>query len=173
MMMKFKLWEHRGLQAERDKGQRATPNPAPSQPSGSYTQDVLNYISSNASGHSLRGTAAALEICAGVWQRGMSTAEVSPMNGRTAALTPSLLGYVGRHLLLRGEVLFEVGVQGGQITLTPVQSWTVQGGIDPSTWMYEATFAGPSASVTRTTFGGSECLHLRYAQSHHAALASA
>ena len=44
--MKFKLWEHRGLLGEREKGQRATPNPAPSQPSGSYTADVLNYLSS-------------------------------------------------------------------------------------------------------------------------------
>ena len=39
MPMKFKLWEHRGLLGEREKGQRATPNPAPSQPSGSYTTD--------------------------------------------------------------------------------------------------------------------------------------
>ena len=66
-----------------------------------------------------------------LWQRGMATAEVSPQNSRTASLTPSLLGYVGRYLLLRGEVLFEVGVRDGQITLTTAQSWTVQGGVDP------------------------------------------
>ena len=87
--MKFKLWEHRGLLDNREKGQRATPNP---EPSGDYTADVLNYISSSVSGQSLRGTAAAIEICEGVWQRGMSTATVSPMNGRTAALHPIDLG---------------------------------------------------------------------------------
>ena len=166
-MMKFKLWEHRSEQGERGKRPRATPNPAPSQPSGSYTTDVLNYLSSSVSGHSLRGTAAAIEIAAGVWQRGMSTAEVSPMNGRTAALTPSTLGYIGRYLLRYGEVLFEVGVRRGQFTLTPAQSWTVTGGIDPASWMYEATFQGPSGSVVRTLPAG-RVLHLMYSQSHHA-----
>ena len=162
-MMKFKLWEHRGLLADREKGQRATPSPA-SQPSGSYTNDVLNFLSSAVSGQALRGTAAAVEICAGVWQRGMATAEVSPRNGRTAALTASLLGYVGRALLLRGEVLFEIGTRGGEITLTPAQSWTVTGGIDPASWMYEATFQGPSTSVVRT-LPASRVVHLMYSVS--------
>ena len=167
--MKFKFFEHRDLLDDRDKGQRATPNPAPgeSQPSGSYTTDILNFISSSVSGQALRGTAAAIEICAGVWQRGMSTAEVRPMNGRTAALTPSTLGYIGRYLLRYGEVLFEIGTRGGEITLTPAQNWTVTGGIDPTTWMYEATFQGPSTSVVRTLPAG-RVLHLKYSQSHHA-----
>ena len=167
--MKFKFFEHRGLLDDREKGQKATPNPAPgeSQPTGSYTQDVLNFLSASASGTSLRGTAATIEVCAGVWQRGMATAEVSPRNGRTAALTPMLLGHVGRYLLLRGEVLFEIGIRRGQITLTPAQSWTVTGGIDPESWMYSATFQGPSTSVTRTLPAG-RVLHLKYSQSHHA-----
>ena len=164
--MKFKLWEHRGLLGERESNRRATPNPAPGG-SGDYTADVLNYLSATASGHALRGTAAAIEICAGVWQRGMATAEVSPQNGRTASLTPTLLGYVGRYLLLRGEVLFEIGVRDGQITLTPAQSWTVQGGVDPASWVYECTFQGPSGSVVRT-LPRSRVLHLQYSQSHHA-----
>lgn len=119
--MKFKLWEHRGELSERDKGQRATPNPAPgeSQPSGSYTQDVLNFLSASVSGQALRGVPAAIEICAGVWQRGMATAEVSPLNNRTSALTPTFLGYVGRYLLKYGEIVAEIGVRGGEITLTP------------------------------------------------------
>ena len=164
--MKFKLWEHRGLLGERDKGQRATPNPAPGegQPSGNFTTDVLNYLSSSVSGQALRGTAAAIEVCAGVWQRGMATAEVSPRNGRTAALTPTTLGYIGRYLLRYGEVLFEIGTRGGEITLTPAQSWTVTGGTDRASWMYEATFAGPSASVTRTLPAG-RVLHLMYSVS--------
>ena len=167
--MKFKVWERRSELSERGKSQRATPDPVQGQgqPSGSYTTDVLNFISSSVSGQALRGVPAAIEICAGVWQRGMATAEVSPENGRTAALTPSTLGYIGRYLLLRGEVLFEVGVRDGHITLTPAVSWTVSGGVNPSSWMYEATFAGPSTSVVRTLPAG-RVLHLQYAQSHHA-----
>ena len=137
------------------------------EPSGSYTTDVLNFLSASASGQALRGVPAAIEVCAGVWQRGMATAEVTPMNGRTAALTPMLLGHVGRYLLLRGEVLFEVGVGWRGITLTPAQSWTVTGGFDPASWMYEATFQGPSTSVVRTLPAG-RVLHLQYARSHHA-----
>ena len=97
----------------------------------------------------------------------MSTAEVSPRNGRTAALTPTLLGYIGRYLLRYGEALFEVGVGLRGLTLTPAQSWTVQGGVDPSSWSYLATFQGPSGSVVRTLPAG-RVLHLMYAQSHHA-----
>ena len=143
-----KFWEHRSAA-----------------PSGSYTTDVLNYLSSSVSGQALRGTAAAIEICAGVWQRGMATAEVTPMNGRTAALTPSVLGHIGRYLLRYGEVLFEIGVGPRGITLTPAQHWTVTGGVDPDSWMYECTFQSPSSSVTRTLPAG-RVLHLMYAQSH-------
>ena len=143
-----KFWEHRSAA-----------------PSGSYTTDVLNYLSSSVSGQALRGTAAAIEICAGVWQRGMATAEVTPMNGRTAALTPSVLGHIGRYLLRHGEVVFEIGTRGGEITLTPAQSWTVTGGTDRESWMYECTFQSPSTSVTRTLPAG-RVLHLMYAQSH-------
>ena len=147
--MRFpKFWEHRNAA-----------------PSGSYTTDVLNFLSANVSGQALRGTAAAIEICAGVWQRGMATAEVTPMNGRTAALTPSVLGHIGRYLLRYGEVLFEIGVGLRGITLTPAQHWTVTGGIDPDSWMYECTFQSPSTSVTRTLPAG-RVLHLMYAQSH-------
>ena len=89
------------------------------------------------------------------------------MNGRTAALTPSVLGRIGRYLLLRGEVVFEVGVGPRGLMLTPASHWTVTGAPDPSTWMYEATFQGPSTSVVRT-LPRSRVLHLQYAQSHHA-----
>ena len=163
MKMKFKLWEHRGLLPPDEKGQRATPSPAP-QPSGNYTNDVLNFLSSSVSGSSLRGTAAAVEIAAGTWARGLATATVTPQNRRTAALTPSTLGYIGRALVLRGECLFEIGTRGGEITLMPAQTWTVSGGIDPASWMYEATFAGPSASVTRT-LPASRVVHLMYSVS--------
>ena len=43
----------------------------------------------------------------------------------------------------------------------------VTGGIDPASWMYEATFQGPSTSGVRTLTSG-RVLHLMYAQSHHA-----
>ena len=125
--MRFpKFWEHRNAA-----------------PSGSYTTDVLNFLSANVSGQALRGTAAAIEICAGVWQRGMATAEVTPMNGRTAALTPSVLGHIGRYLLRYGEVLFEIGVGLRGITLTPAQHWTVTGGIDPDSWMVRVHLSVP------------------------------
>ena len=145
--MKLKFWEHRNAD-----------------PSGSYTTDVLNYISSSVSGQALRGTAAAIEICAGVWQRGMSSAEVTPMNARTAALTPTLLGHIGRNLCLYGEVVASIDVRRGQVTLTPAQSWVVSGGLDRDSWVYECTFQTPSGSVVRS-LPSSRVLHIMYAQS--------
>ena len=116
MKMKFKLlgtpWSPRRAREVTDEPRRTRRRKWQPAEAVSYTADVLNYLSATASGHALRGTAAAIEICAGVWQRGMATAEVSPQNGRTASLTPTLLGYVGRYLLLRGEVPFRDRCQG-------------------------------------------------------------
>ena len=149
--MRLKFWEHRSS----------------IEPTGSYTTDVLNYLSARVSGQALQGVPAAIEICAGVWQRGMASAEVSPINARTAALTPSMLGYIGRHLLLRGELVLELGVSGGQITLTPAQSWLVTGGVDPATWEYEITLQGPNRYEVRVV-PADRVLHLMYATAHDA-----
>ena len=49
----------------------------------------------------------------------------------------------------------------------PAQSWTVAGGFDRTSWIYECTFQGPSGSVVRTLPAG-RVLHLMYSQSHNA-----
>ena len=151
-VMNFKFWENRN-----------------SSPSGDYTKDVVALAILNASGQALRGVPAAIEICAGVWQRGMATASISPLNARTAALTPSTLGHIGRYLLRYGQVVFEIGVDPvlGQLTLRPAQSWEVYGGADPSTWEYELSFQGPSQYETRRV-PAPRVLNLRYAQAHNA-----
>ena len=149
--MKFpKFWEHRSAV-----------------PSGSYTTDVLNYLSANASGQALRGVPAAVEVCAGAWARGMATAEISVRNSRTAVLTPSTLAYIGRYLLKYGEVIFEISVRRGQLTVTPAQFWRVDGGADRDTWTYELTMQGPNRYEVRTVPAG-RVLHLTYATNHSA-----
>ena len=143
--MKLKFWEHRAS-------------------TGNYTDDVLAFISSSVSGQSLRGTAAAVEVASGMWGRGLASAEVSPANGRTAALTPSFLNYLGRSLCRYGEVVAEISVRGGQVTVTPAQTWLISGGLDRADWVYQCTFQTPSGSVVRTLLSG-RVLHIQYSQS--------
>ena len=136
-------------------------------PSGDYTQDAVALAVLNASGQALRGVPAAIEICASTWQLGMATAEIEPVNARTRALTPSVLGYIGRYVLKYGEALFEIGIGQGGISLRPAQHWRVEGGVDPSTWEYELTFQGPNRYEIRTLSPG-RVLHVMYAQNHSA-----
>ena len=136
-------------------------------PSGDYTKDAVALAVLNASGQALRGVPSAIEICSGTWGRGLATAEISPRNAKTAALTPSTLGFIGRYLLKYGEVVFELGIRQGQITLTPAQSWRVEGGVDPESWTYELTMQGPSRYAIRTVPRG-RVLHLTYATAHNA-----
>ena len=145
--MKFpRFWEHRQATAT------------------DYTAAVLAVLSANAAGGTLRGTAAAVEIAVGAWGRGLAAATVSPVNRRTAALTASTLAYIGRGLCKNGEVVFALDIQGGQITLKPVQSWVVAGGMDRDDWVYDCTFQTPSGSFVRT-LPSARVLHLMYAES--------
>ena len=153
------LWENRSFFGS-SRGQGISP-------SGDYTKDAVALAVLNASGQSLRGVPAAVEICAGTWGRGMATAELSVRNSRTAVLTPSTLAYIGRYLLKFGEVVFELGIRRGQLTLTPAQFWRVDGGADPESWTYELTMQGPNRYEVRTVPAG-RVLHLTYATNHSA-----
>ena len=136
-------------------------------PSGDYTKDAVALAVLNASGQSLRGVPAAVEIAAGTWARGLAAATVTPQNSRTAVLTPSTLAYIGRYLLKYGEVVFEIGIRRGQLTVTPAQFWRVDGGADPESWSYELTLQGPNRYEVRTVPAG-RVLHLTYATNHSA-----
>ena len=92
-----------------------------------------------------RNTAVA-EACAGLVSRAFASARVDG----PAAVTPDVLGLIGRQLVLRGEVVLALEVDDVGLRLAPVAFWDVQGGPDPSSWWYRCDLFGPSGNWTRT-----------------------
>ena len=83
-----------------------------------FTDAVVSAIVANAGGTTGDpGATAAVETASGLWERAFAAAVVSPSNARTRALTPALLGMIGRQLVRRGEALFVIGVDGGEVRL--------------------------------------------------------
>ena len=104
---------------------------------------------------------AAVETAAGLWGRAFASAKVEPDGNRqTAAVTPSILEMIGRQLIRRGEVVFQIVVRDGAVRLIPAASFSVTGG--PEGWQYQIHVSGPSQSFTRELDAAS-VLHFRYA----------
>lgn len=66
------------------------------------------------------------------------------MNNRTMALTPEVMGSIGRELIRQGEALFYIEIIDGQIALTPAASHEVRGEARPEAWVYRLDLFGPS-----------------------------
>ena len=104
---------------------------------------------------------AAVETAAGLWGRAFASAKVEPDGNRqTAGITPSVLEMIGRQLIRRGEVVFQIVVSAGAVRLIPAASFSVMGG--PEGWTYEIHVSGPTQSFTRI-LDQSAVLHFRYA----------
>ena len=63
-----------------------------------YSQQVVNLLLNHATGNAAARSdaTAALEAAAGAYGRAFASAEVTPVNARTLALTPSVLQLLGR-----------------------------------------------------------------------------
>ena len=103
---------------------------------------------------------AAVETAAGLWGRAFASAKVEPETRQTAAITPAVLEMIGRQLIRRGEVVFQISVSDGAVRLIPAASFSVMGG--PEGWTYEIHVSGPTQSFTRV-LDQSSVLHVRYA----------
>ena len=129
-----------------------------------YSQQVVNLLLNQATGNAAAraDATAALEAAAGAYGRAFASAEVTPVNARTLALTPSVLQLLGRQLVRAGEAVLLIDVRGGQVRLLPAGEWEVTGGADDRQWLYRVDLHGPSSSVShRTTSAG--VVHARYA----------
>ena len=105
---------------------------------------------------------AATEIAAGLYERAFMSATVSPVNNRTRALTPDVLGLIGRELVRKGEALFVIEIEGGRVMLYPAGAWDVTGGMNRDGWRYRAHIYGASRHVTkRLTWPG--VVHVQFA----------
>ena len=124
-----------------------------------YSDAVVKALLAVAGGEVASGLTAGVEICSGQWQRAFASADMTP--GPVADMLRPHLGYIGRSLVRRGEVVFQIDAEGGQIQLLPATTVTVHGGASPSTWTYELTLSGPSELRTRT-LPANLVLHLFY-----------
>ena len=113
------------------------------------TDTVLAGILANATGAQTAKVAAlgAVEACAGLWGRSFASAAVTPFSMAASALTPAVLERIGRSLLLRGESVWEIRVEGGEVRLYQAVTWDISG---RDNWLYRADFATPTATFSRT-----------------------
>ena len=88
---------------------------------------------------------AAAEAAAGAWSRAFAVGMPTPA---TPAVTPAVLACIGRELILRGEIVFDIRMSGPGLALVPAANWDVEGrGPDPATWRYRVYMNSPSGTT--------------------------
>ena len=132
----------------------------------SYTDALVQAITANAGGQNTAFPTAtsALESCAGLVGRAFASADITCPDYAVEALSPDCLSMIGRALIRRGEILFEVDVSEGQIQLMPASSHDVDGDPDPRTWRYRLNLGGPDLQITRENLGAESVVHIQYAK---------
>ena len=114
-----------------------------------FADAVLRLIEGTAAGTAAdAGKTAAVEAAAGALSRAFMAATVEAADWAREAVTPSVLGQIGRDLVRNGDSLHVVRMAGGQLRLIPAASWHWEGSHDPDSWRVRATAYGPSTSTT-------------------------
>ena len=128
----------------------------------SYTDSLLSLLVSRATGDSAQISATwAAEVSAILYARAFAAARVSPTSTKTAAITPAVMGQIGRDLVRRGESLHLIDMDSGRLELRPAGSWDVRGGPRESDWAYRIDLCGPSVQQSRLA-PSAEVVHARY-----------
>ena len=117
---------------------------------GDFSDAAARVIEAQAAGTAADASStAAVEAAAGALSRAFSSAEVQGPGWVQDAVSPVVLGQVGRDLVRSGNSLHVVRVDGmGRVRLIPASSWHWEGTHDPSTWTVRVTAYGPSTSTT-------------------------
>ena len=130
-----------------------------------YDAQIVAAILAQARGGStgVPSATGALEGAAGLVGRSFAAAEVAAPAMMLPALTPGLLQMVGRELVRKGESVFLINTDGGNLSLLPAVSCTVAGGPYRETWRYDLSIAGPSTTLNYTEVPSESVLHFQYA----------
>ena len=131
--------------------------------SRSYSSTIVDALAAAVSGETAATAAAtaAVEYSASVYGLAFASAESSH-----SALTPSVLERIGRCLVLKGEVVLLIEVQGDDVLLLPASSWAITGSPSPASWRYELTLPAPDGDLVRRV-AGAGVVHLQYASGPH------
>ena len=113
-----------------------------------YAATIADAFEAAAAGTSpSRAANAVAAAAAGCWSRAFAVGMPTPA---TPAVTPAVLACIGRELILRGEIVFDIRMSGASLALIPVpaSNWEVEGrGPDPATWRYRVYPNGPSGTT--------------------------
>ena len=105
------------------------------------------------------GTATAV-ACIGLISRLFSAATVNPPELRRLITAP-ILSEIARRLMLNGNAVFDLDVDGQVPALTPVAGFAVVGGqTDPNGWVYDLDIPTPSGMFQRRELGAG-LIHVR------------
>ena len=117
---------------------------------GDFSDAVVRLIEAQASGAAADASStAAVESAAGALSRALAGAEVDGPSWVQEAVTPEVLGQIGRDLIRSGSSMHAIRVdRAGDVRLIPVSSWHWEGNHDPASWAVRATAFGPSTSTT-------------------------
>ena len=117
---------------------------------GDFSDSVVRLIEAQAAGTAADASStAAVEAAAGALSRALCSAEVVAEPWAAVAVSPVVLGQMGRDLIRKGDSMHVVRVDGdGAVRLIPCSSWHWEGSHDPASWTVRATAYGPSTSTT-------------------------
>ena len=131
----------------------------------SYTDAIVAAIVATAGGggNAVPTATGALESCAGLVGRCFAAASVSGLpEATTRAITPMVLNTIGRSLIRDGECLYFLEVDDGGVQLRPASTWSIEGGSQPSSWVYRIDLPGPSETTTVDRVVAASVLHFKY-----------
>ena len=117
---------------------------------GDFSDAVVRLLEAQAAGSAADASStAAVEAASGALSRAFAAAEVVGPAWVQDAVTPGMLGQIGRDLIRNGGSMHVIRVGGdGMVKLIPASSWHFEGNHDPSTWTVRVTAYGPSTSTT-------------------------
>ena len=117
---------------------------------GDFSDAVVRLIEAQAAGTAADASStAAVEAAAGALSRAFAAAEAVGAEWVRDAVSPGVLGQIGRDLIRKGDSMHVIRVGGdGAVRLIPCSSWHWEGSHDPASWTVRATAYGPSTSTT-------------------------
>ena len=126
-----------------------------------YTDGFVRALLASASGTGGADPSASapLETAASLYSRAFAAAKV--IGDHAEAITPDMMGLVGRNLIRGGNDLHLIEMTDGRIYFRPCGSWDTYGGDDEADWMYRVSLYGPDSHRTQYV-PSAGLLHFRY-----------
>ena len=125
---------------------------------GGYTTQIVTQLVAQASGTAPATALATVEACAGLYSATFAAAVLDPA---IPGFTPQVASDLIRDLIISGESLYRIRMEGDEVYLDRASSWTVEGDHNPESWRFRLSLEGPSGSKI-ISVPDAGCLHFMY-----------